>query len=118
MKPPTERLGDLAPAVRGSIVDDLKLSTPVLIFAKEAAVVESSKLVPEVRKFYSGIYGNDEFVLRVSDGVNVLAAAAAAIINRSEPCQCLLASSVVDPTKSAGNVWSASSSHRCTSDDS
>ena len=39
---------------------------------------------------------------------------AAAIVNRSEPCQCLLASSAVAPTKIAAYVWSDSSDHPCT----
>ncbi len=39
---------------------------------------------------------------------------AAAIVNRSEPCQCLLASSGIALTKIAGNVWFDSSVRRCT----
>ncbi len=74
---PTERLGELAPAVHGSITDQLQLATPILVFAKQAARLRSRDLAPEVRSFYQQVYDSPTFEVHLEPGVNLLTAASA-----------------------------------------
>lgn len=75
VKLPTEKLGELAPAVGGSITDQLRLATPIMIFSKQATRLDSRQLDSEIRSFYQDVFGQADFELDFQDGVNVLTAA-------------------------------------------
>lgn len=77
VKLPVQRLSDICPLMRGTPVDEVTINMPVLVFAQTSIYLHSSDLDDMVRDFYAEAIGDNEFELRIEDGVNLLTTAQA-----------------------------------------
>src|SRR5690606_15422272 len=65
-------LADSLDALKGTLIEDLRLETAALVFSKGNGLAKSLDMGPETRAFYEAIYGDGAFSVPFSNGLSLL----------------------------------------------